>query len=51
MNLRELKKMIAEEYRYWMAEQPTPGEMPGGMPGGMPGAGGAAPDAPMDDLD
>ena len=25
MNLKELKKMIAEEYRYWMAEQPAPG--------------------------
>ena len=25
MNLKELKKMIAEEYRYWMAEQPVPG--------------------------
>ena len=33
MNLKELKSMIAEEYRYWMAEQddamPAPGEMPG----------------------
>ena len=33
MNLKELKKMIAEEYRYWMAEQPAPGAP--GAPGEM----------------
>jgi len=27
MNLKELKKMISEEYRYWLAEQPI--EEPG----------------------
>ena len=33
MNIKQLKKMISEEYRYWLAEQPidTPGAP--GMPG------------------
>jgi hypothetical protein len=29
MNLKELKSMIAEEYRYWMAEQPVDMGAPG----------------------
>ena len=35
MNLKELKSMIAEEYRYWMAEQPVDMGVPGapGAPG------------------
>jgi hypothetical protein len=35
MNLKELKSMIAEEYRYWMAEQPVDMGAPGapGAPG------------------
>ena len=40
MNLKELKKMISEEYQYWLKEQPVGApEMPGAeMPGaGMPG--------------
>tara|TARA_Y100000296_G_scaffold87125_1_gene129939 strand:+ start:1156 stop:1599 length:444 start_codon:yes stop_codon:yes gene_type:complete len=41
MNLRQLKKMISEEYRYWLAEQPKGGpEAPGGPmipPPGGPG--------------
>jgi len=40
MNLKQLKKMISEEYQYWLKEQPVGApEMPGaGMPGaGMPG--------------
>ena len=51
MNLKELKSMIAEEYRYWMAEQPEDAsmDMPGGMPGGMPGAPGV--EVGPDDID
>ena len=37
MNLRELKKMIAEEYRYWLAEQPK--DAPGGAPMAPPAPG------------
>ena len=33
MNLKELKKIIAEEYRYWIAEQPDNGDEMGDMPG------------------
>ena len=28
MTIKEIKKMIAEEYRYWMAEQPSDMDMP-----------------------
>ena len=39
MNLRQLKKMISEEYRYWLAEQPKGGpEAPGGPMTPPPGA-------------
>ena len=39
MNLRQLKKMISEEYRYWLAEQPIDEPGAPGMPGApeMPG--------------
>jgi hypothetical protein len=37
MTLKELKKIIAEEYRYWVAEQPN-------------GNGGNLPDMPMPDM-
>ena len=36
MNLKQLKRMISEEYRYWLAEQPIDGTEGPGMPG-MPG--------------
>ena len=53
MTVKELKKIIAEEYKYWMAEQPA--DMPDlpGMPGGMPGGAGDAPsvDVGPDDID
>ena len=40
MNLRQLKKMISEEYKYWLAEQPIDEPGAPGMPGapGIPGA-------------
>ena len=49
MTLKELKKIIAEEYRYWMAEQPGNGEM-GDMPMPDPAMGGG-PDLPGVEMD
>ena len=51
MNLRQLKKMISEEYRYWLAEQPIDGPGAPGIPGapGMPGAPGV--EVGPDDID
>ena len=33
MNIKQLKKMISEEYRYWLAEQPIDTPEAPGMPG------------------
>lgn len=53
MNINDLKKMIAEEYKYWMAEQDPAGGMDMDMPAPMPGGGSGAPkvDVGPDDID
>ena len=50
MNLKELKQMIGEEYRYWIAEQPGAGA-PGAPPPNIPPAGAPGVEVGPDDVD
>ena len=49
MNLKELKQMIGEEYRYWIAEQPGAGA-PGAPPPNIPPAGAPGVEVGPDDM-